>query len=69
MKNKFDLSACGVQEMKAEEMRIVDGGKKVEYFEYSWTGTGNPLVYAAEGIVNAGKAVANIGIWIWNTCQ
>ncbi len=26
MENKFDLSACGVQEMEVEDMKKVDGG-------------------------------------------
>ncbi len=64
MKN-FDLNNCGVQEMSTVEMREVDGGK-VEYFQYHWVETDNPLIYAGSALVNGFKLIGNGGIWIYN---
>lgn len=64
MKN-LDLKKIGLREMTPIEMVSVDGGK-VEYFEYTWSGTDNPLIYTAEAVANGVKAVANAGIWVWN---
>lgn len=64
MKNLI-LNDFGVQEMNAEEMRGVDGGK-VAYIKPQWSGTDNELCYAIEAVANACVYVANGGIWIWN---
>ncbi|GAB2608145.1 Blp family class II bacteriocin [Belliella aquatica] len=53
------------KELNKNELMEIYGGK-VDYYEYSWTGTNNPIIYTAEAVVNGGKAIANAGIWIWN---
>ncbi len=63
MKN-FDLNACGVQEMNEKELLSTVGG--VGYFSYTWSGTGNSLVFAFEAASNGCKLVANGGIWVYN---
>lgn len=60
--NTSELTKFGVQELNAKEMVEVDGG--AEYVEYSWSNTDNELVYAAEAVINAGKAIYNGGVWV-----
>ena len=68
MKN-LDLNYYGVQEMNAVEMKETDGGQMVSYYEYSWSGSNNSLVYTGEAIANGAKLIANAGIWVWNQFQ
>ncbi len=53
------------KELSSKELLEINGGQ-VKYFEYSWSGTSNPLRYFAEAVGNIGAAVANAGIWVWN---
>ena len=61
---KLDLNAFGVQELSSKEKMEVIGG--AEYLKYTWSGTGNPLIFAFEACANGVKAVANAGIWVYN---
>ena len=61
MKN---LENYGVQKMNAKEMIETNGG--TEYYDYYWSGTGNPLVFAAEAVYNGGVSVANGLIWLFS---
>lgn len=67
MKN-LNLENLGVQELNSKEMEVIDGGK-LQYAEYSWSGTDNPIIYAAEALVNGGKLVYNgvAAAWNWAT--
>lgn len=59
MKN---LGNYGVQKMNTKEMQETNGG----YFDYVWSGTSNPIIFAGEALYNGGVSVANAGIWIYN---
>ena len=61
---KLDLNAFGVQELSSKEKMEVIGG--AEYLKYTWSGTGNPHIFAFEACANGVKAVANAGIWVYN---
>ena len=54
-------------EMSVNASICVEGGKKVAYYKLTWSGTGNPLVYAAEALVNGCILEANAYIWARNT--
>ena len=53
------------KELSSKELLEINGGQ-VKYFEYSWSGTSNPLLYFAEAVANGLKAGGNGGIWVWN---
>ena len=61
---KLDLNAYGVKELSSKEQMNVVGG--IGYFEYSWSGTSNPLIFAFEACANGLKAAANGCIWVYN---
>jgi len=45
-----------MKELQKNELLEIDGGK----LEYSWSGTSNPLLYAAEAISNGIKFIYNL---------
>lgn len=45
-----------MKELQKNELMEIDGGK----FAYSWSGTGNPLIYAFEAISNGVKFILNL---------
>ena len=61
MKN-LELENYGVVEMNSVEMMSVDAG----YFEYYWSGTDNPLIYAGQAAYNGGVAICNGSMWLWS---
>ncbi|WP_235819750.1 hypothetical protein [Flavobacterium davisii] len=48
-------------------MREVEGGKgRYGYWDYSWTNTSNPLIYAGEAVWNLGVLTVNGAAWVGN---
>lgn len=65
----MNLQNLNLVELNAQEVQGIDGGlatPKYGYWELSWSGTDNELVYAAETIGNAGKMLVNGAAWIAN---
>lgn len=59
MKN---LESFGVQSLDTPNLEQINGG----YWKYTWSGTDNELVYAAEAAANGIKLALNAGEWIYN---
>ncbi|OWP84074.1 hypothetical protein BWK59_07160 [Flavobacterium davisii] len=54
-------------ELNAQELREVEGGKgRYGYWDYSWTNTSNPLIYAGEAVWNLGVLTVNGAAWVGN---